>query len=136
MIVGEVHGRVRGRKRRSQSDDARRSHGSSRSNGRATATSYTITTTLPKADRNFYVRIRGTNTQDAEPPMDVAGESPWPDLWFYSNPIFVETRRQVMASSPALRGTALRGAHYAVDACADVDIDPPADRGMMSHASR
>ena len=51
---------------------------------------YTITTTLPKAERDFYVRIRGTNTQDAEPPMDVAGESPWPDLWFYSNPIFVE----------------------------------------------
>ena len=27
---------------------------------------------------------------DAEPPMDAVGESPWPDLWFYSNPIFVE----------------------------------------------
>ena len=51
---------------------------------------YTITTTLPKRDRDFYVRIRGTNTQDAEPPMDTTGESPWPDLWFYSNPIFVE----------------------------------------------
>jgi hypothetical protein len=54
------------------------------------ADSYTITTTLPKTERNFYVRIRGTNTQDAEPPMDVVGESPWSDLWFYSNPIFVE----------------------------------------------
>lgn len=53
---------------------------------------YTITTTLPKTDRDFYVRIRGTNTQDAEPPMDVIGESPWSDLWFYSNPIFVEIR--------------------------------------------
>ena len=51
---------------------------------------YTITTTLPRSERDFYVRIRGTNTQDAEPPMDAAGESPWPDLWFYSNPIFVE----------------------------------------------
>lgn len=51
---------------------------------------YTITTTLPKAEGDFYVRVRGTNTQDAEPPMDLAGESPWPDLWFYSNPIFVE----------------------------------------------
>lgn len=51
---------------------------------------YTITTTLPKAERNFYVRIRGTNTQDDEPPMDVIGENPWADLWFYSNPIFVE----------------------------------------------
>ena len=51
---------------------------------------YTVTTTLPASDRSFYVRVRGTNTQDAEPPMDVVGESPWPDLWFYSNPIFVE----------------------------------------------
>ena len=51
---------------------------------------YTITTTLPRSERDFYVRIRGTNTQDAEPPMDAAGESPWADLWFYSNPIFVE----------------------------------------------
>ena len=51
---------------------------------------YTMTTTLPARDRSFYIRVRGTNTQDAEPPMDAAGESPWPDLWFYSNPIFVE----------------------------------------------
>ena len=53
---------------------------------------YTITTTLPKTERDFYVRIRGTNTQDAEPPMDIIGESPWSDLWFYSNPIFVEVK--------------------------------------------
>ena len=51
---------------------------------------YTMTTTLPARDRSFYIRVRGTNTQDAEPPMDAAGESPWPDLWFCSNPIFVE----------------------------------------------
>ena len=51
---------------------------------------YTITTTLPRSERDFYVRVRGTNTQDAEPLMDAAGESPWADLWFYSNPIFVE----------------------------------------------
>ena len=51
---------------------------------------YTITTTLPRSERDFYVRVRGTSTQDAEPPMDLAGESPWSDLWFYSNPIFVE----------------------------------------------
>ena len=54
--------------------------------------SYTITTTLPKTERNFYLRIRGTSTQDLEPPMDAIGENPWSDLWFYSNPIFVEVR--------------------------------------------
>ena len=52
--------------------------------------SYTFTTPLPASERHYYVRIRGTNTQDAEPAMDVAGENPWSDLWFYSNPIFVE----------------------------------------------
>jgi hypothetical protein len=51
---------------------------------------YSFTTTLPKMERSFYVRVRGTNTQDEEPAMDVAGENPWADLWFYSNPIFIE----------------------------------------------
>ena len=54
---------------------------------------YTITTTLPNVDGNMYVRVRGTNTQDHEPLMDTQGENPWSDLWFYSNPIFIETRQ-------------------------------------------
>ncbi|MDE2906221.1 MAG: phosphoesterase, partial [Acidobacteriota bacterium] len=45
---------------------------------------------LPAADRDLYVRIRGTSTDDLEPPMDGPGENPWHDLWFYSNPIFIE----------------------------------------------
>lgn len=53
---------------------------------------YTFSTPLPASDRSFYVRIRGTSTQDDEPPMDVAGENPWADLWFYSNPIFVDVK--------------------------------------------
>jgi hypothetical protein len=52
----------------------------------------TITTTIPKLDRNIYLRVRGTNTTQMEPEMDARGENPWPDLWFYSNPIFIETR--------------------------------------------
>ena len=52
---------------------------------------FTFSTTLPGSERDSYVRIRGTNTMDAEPPMDVVGENPWADLWFYSNPIFVES---------------------------------------------
>ena len=51
---------------------------------------YTITTTVPRTDRNIYMRVRGTTTTDLEPPMDTQGENPWSDLWFYSNPIFVE----------------------------------------------
>jgi hypothetical protein len=53
----------------------------------------TITTSLPNVARTGYLRVRGTSTMDAEPPMDTAGEDPWTDLWFYSNPIFVEVQQ-------------------------------------------
>ena len=45
---------------------------------------------LPAVDRDLYVRVRGTSTEDLEPLMDEPDENPWHDLWFYSNPIFVE----------------------------------------------
>ena len=40
--------------------------------------------------RDSYVRIRGTNTDQLEPAEDIPGEDPWEDLWFYSNPIFID----------------------------------------------
>jgi hypothetical protein len=52
----------------------------------------TISTIVPPFKEGGYIRVRGTNTDDAEPPMDIPGENPWSDLWFYSNPIFVEVR--------------------------------------------
>ena len=51
---------------------------------------HVISTIVPPFDKGGYIRLRGTNTTDAEPPMDLPGENPWSDLWFYSNPIFVE----------------------------------------------
>ncbi len=51
---------------------------------------YSVATTLPAIDRDVYIRVRGTSTQDTEPRMDTPGEDPWADLWFYSNPIFIE----------------------------------------------
>jgi hypothetical protein len=39
-----------------------------------------------------YVRVRGTNTAELEPTPDTEGESPWRDLWFYSNPVFLTVR--------------------------------------------
>ena len=51
---------------------------------------YAIEAPLPAVDRDLYVRVRGTSTADLEPPMDDPGENPWHDLWFYSNPIFIE----------------------------------------------
>lgn len=49
-----------------------------------------ITYTLKGVSGDQYVRLRGTNTQDLEPGPDPAGEDPWGDLWFYTNPIFLE----------------------------------------------
>jgi hypothetical protein len=40
----------------------------------------------------IYIRVRGTNTNELEPDIDPPDENPWPDLWFYSNPVFVEIR--------------------------------------------
>ena len=42
------------------------------------------------ADANGYLRLCGTNTKSLEPEKDPLGEDPWSDLWFYSNPVFIE----------------------------------------------
>ncbi|QXD23246.1 phosphoesterase [Opitutia bacterium ISCC 51] len=47
---------------------------------------------LENINSNSYIRIRGTNGQELEPEQDPLGEDPWSDLWFYSNPIFVEVK--------------------------------------------
>ena len=52
--------------------------------------SITIRTTLPQIETDMYVRVRGTSGNDLEPLMDIPGEDPWSDLWFYSNPVFVQ----------------------------------------------
>lgn len=44
-----------------------------------------------KVDGPMYLRVRGTNTDELEPENDPAAENPWHDLWFYSNPIFLNT---------------------------------------------
>ncbi len=49
-----------------------------------------ITYLLEDIDADSYIRIRGTNGEEMEPEVDPAGEDPWADLWFYSNPIFIE----------------------------------------------
>lgn len=50
----------------------------------------TMTHTLAGVRHSSYLRIRGTNTNNLEPEPDAPGEDPWTDLWFYSNPIFIE----------------------------------------------
>lgn len=43
--------------------------------------------------RGGFVRVRGSNTAEIAPQADTADEDPWQDLWFYSNPVFVEVER-------------------------------------------
>ncbi|PZE20879.1 phosphoesterase [Paenibacillus xerothermodurans] len=50
----------------------------------------TISYTLKDVEKNSYIRLRGTNTNEMEPAVDPKGEDPWKDLWFYSNPIFIK----------------------------------------------
>jgi hypothetical protein len=50
--------------------------------------SQTISVSAP-----IYIRVRGTNTDALEPDVDPPDENPWPDLWFYSNPIFVDVQK-------------------------------------------
>ena len=49
-----------------------------------------MTIRLQETNRDFYVRVRGTSTDQLEPDPDLPGEDPWDDLWFYSNPIAVQ----------------------------------------------
>lgn len=50
-----------------------------------------MTYRLEGVEADGYLRIRGTNGQEMEPSADPIGEDPWSDLWFYSNPIFLQT---------------------------------------------
>ncbi|MGI5506404.1 hypothetical protein [Lentzea sp. CA-135723] len=49
---------------------------------------YYVRHTLKDVQTNLYARVRGTGTNEDEPLAD-GKESPWDDLWFYSNPVFV-----------------------------------------------
>jgi hypothetical protein len=44
---------------------------------------------LPAPAGRGFVRARGSTTDEATPLADVKGEDPWQDLWFHSNPVFI-----------------------------------------------
>ncbi|GAA2518068.1 twin-arginine translocation signal domain-containing protein [Winogradskya humida] len=63
---------------------------------------FTVTYSLGRLDKPFYLRLRGTDGNRAQPglmgaavdpsgpQLDVIGDAdPWADLWFYTNPIWV-----------------------------------------------
>jgi hypothetical protein len=94
LIIGEITGR--------QDEPSLDSHPSARvearfgpeqwrRDGRYQVIEHTLA--LP-AGHSFYLRVRGTNTDEAEPLPDALGEDPWQDLWFYSNPIFMTAGAQ------------------------------------------
>ncbi|HTF10889.1 MAG TPA: phosphoesterase, partial [Asanoa sp.] len=52
---------------------------------------FVIKHTIKNVEGDLYARVRGTSTDELEPAADGL-ESPWDDLWFYSNPVFVNVR--------------------------------------------
>ena len=68
-----------------------------RSQWRQTGDSLSHQIVIENVQTGFYVRLRGTNTDEDEPEADPRGEDPWADLWLYSNPVFVDV---VPASEP------------------------------------
>ncbi len=48
---------------------------------------------IPALPRGGFVRVRGSNVAEETPQADVPGEDPWQDLWFHSNPVFIDTAR-------------------------------------------
>lgn len=52
---------------------------------------------LPVPSRGGFVRVRGNSTGAVEALVDERGEDPWDDLWFYSNPVFVNAAEAVIS---------------------------------------
>lgn len=88
LILGEVRGRADAAAATNETTKVLARF--DRSSWQKRGEDYTITTTLPPLATNVYLRVRGTSSADLEPLMDTVGENPWSDLWFYSNPVFIE----------------------------------------------
>jgi hypothetical protein len=61
-------------------------------------TEVTLRHRFRRVDSSFYVRLRGTDGNvhamgSIEPGVDRPDIDPWSDLWFYSNPVFVDVTR-------------------------------------------
>jgi len=89
LIVGEITGPVEDRTT-DTNPTTRVEHRFDASEWTADGEFLTMTYVFEGVDRELYLRVRGTNGSELEPQLDPRGEDPWSDLWFYSNPIFVE----------------------------------------------
>ncbi|MBV7504206.1 phosphoesterase [Bacillus sp. sid0103] len=92
LIMGEVNGKVEDRSTAANPTTKvvkRFTEGDWKQDGEYITISYT----LKDVDKDSYIRLRGTNTDQLEPAADPKGENPWTDLWFYSNPIFINASK-------------------------------------------
>lgn len=97
LIVGDVTGPVADRNR-ARNDTTRVFARFDSDAFHREGDAYSVTATLPAVSRGMYVRVRGTSSADLEPAMDQPGEDPWSDLWFYSNPLFIDVEPDPPAS--------------------------------------
>ena len=89
LIVGEVHGPVEDRTT-DTNPTTRVVHRWDASEWTRDGEFLEMSVVLPAVDHPGYLRVRGTNGTELEPAPDPIDEDPWADLWFYTNPIFME----------------------------------------------
>ncbi|MBW3631090.1 MAG: phosphoesterase [Gemmatimonadetes bacterium] len=89
LIVGEILGPVIDRTF-DQNSTTRVVRRFAPANWRREGEYLTMEHTLRNVHHPTYLRVRGTNTTQLEPAPDPKAEDPWSDLWFYSNPVFLE----------------------------------------------
>lgn len=89
LITGEVHGPVEDRST-DVNPTTRVAHRFDASEWEQDGEWLVMTRVLENVHHDGYLRVRGTNGTELEPEPDPSGEDPWADLWFYTNPIFLE----------------------------------------------
>ncbi len=91
LIVGEITGPSRRPATPTPTPPPRSSPATEPATGAGKVSDYVIKHTLRNVEPTCYVRVRGTSTDEIEPPP-TGSRAPWEDLWFYSNPVFVNVR--------------------------------------------
>ena len=91
LVTGIVHAQ----RRRSEAIEAPEATVAASFSVAPRAVEVSVAHTFRNVRRPFYLRLRGTDgmlsaPESIEPCQDEPGADPWSDLWFYSNPIFVD----------------------------------------------
>jgi len=78
--------------------------------------------TFANVTSDFYVRVRGSNTAELYPAEDPEGEQAWEDLWFYSNPIFIQKVASLTPKSGAFDDIANHWAKNEIELMAGLGV--------------